>query len=127
MNDASMKTTYLHLNSRDELLRIDVSKIVYFEADGNYTSIILANQLKCIVCMNLSRMQKVLEDKLKEQSGVFVRVGKKFIINHTYIFKISLLQQKLLMSDGQNFIFYLSVSKEALKNLKLLYSTVRNV
>ena len=29
-------TNLIFFNSRDELLRIDISKIVYFEADGNY-------------------------------------------------------------------------------------------
>lgn len=41
-----MKNVYLHLVSRDEFMRVDVSKIVYVEADGNYTNIILANQPK---------------------------------------------------------------------------------
>ena len=52
-----MKNVYLHLNSRDEFLRIDISKIVYFEADGNYTNIVLANKLKGVVCMNLAAMK----------------------------------------------------------------------
>ena len=30
-------TNFLFFNSRDELLRLDISKIVYFESDGNYT------------------------------------------------------------------------------------------
>ena len=66
-----MKKIYLHLNTRDEFLRIDISKIIYFEADGNYTNIVLANQLKGIVCMNLAHMQQVLSDSLKEKASVF--------------------------------------------------------
>ena len=30
---------YLYFNCRDEFLRLDVEKIVYFESDGNYTDI----------------------------------------------------------------------------------------
>ena len=37
-------TNFLFFNSRDELLRLDISKIVYFESDGNYTNIILTNK-----------------------------------------------------------------------------------
>lgn len=33
------KTKYLYLNSRDEFFRLDISKIVYFESDGNYTQL----------------------------------------------------------------------------------------
>ena len=121
-----MKNIYLHLNSRDELLRIDISKIVYFEADGNYTNIVLANQLKGVVCMNLSHMQQVLSERLKEQATIFVRVGKRHIINHTYVYQINVLRQKLTLSDGKNFAFNLDVSKDALKQLKDLYVSSLN-
>ena len=74
-----MKNIYLHLNTRDEFLRMDISKIVYFEADGNYTNIVLANKLKSVVCMNLAHMQQILTDSLKENARTFVRVGKRYI------------------------------------------------
>ena len=32
--------------SRDHLIRLEIDKIVYFEADGNYTKVIMANKLK---------------------------------------------------------------------------------
>lgn len=116
-----MKNIYLHLNSRDEFLRIDVSKIVYFEADGNYTNIVLSNRLKGVVCMNLARMQKMLTDRLKEQASIFIRVGKKYIINRVHVCQINILRQSLLLSDGENFAFQLNISRDALKKLKELY------
>lgn len=116
-----MKNIYLHLNSRDEFLRIDVSKIVYFEADGNYTSIVLSNRLKGVVCMNLARMQKMLTERLKEQASIFIRVGKKYIINSIHVCQINILRQSLLLSDGENFAFQLNISRDALKKLKELY------
>ena len=116
-----MKIIYLHLNTRDELLRVDISKIVYFEGDGNYTNIVLSNQLKGVVCMNLAHMQQVLSNRLKEHASVFARVGKKYIINHTYVYQINVLKQKLVLSDGENFVYTLDISKDALKNLKELY------
>lgn len=60
------KTKYLYLNSRDEFFRVDISKIAYFESDGNYTNIILNNKMKATVCMNLAQMQEVLNENLKE-------------------------------------------------------------
>lgn len=116
-----MKNVYLHLNSRDEFLRIDISKIVYFEADGNYTNIVLANKLKGVVCMNLAAMKDVLSQNLKENARIFARVGKKYIINHTYVYQINTLRQTLVLSDGENFAYQLEISKEALKKLKALY------
>lgn len=113
-----MKPLYLILNTRDELLRVDISKIVYFEADGNYTSIVLSNRLKAVACMSLARMKQLLGDRLKERAGIFARVGKKHIINYAYVCQISVPRQKLVLSDGERFAFQLDVSKEALKSLK---------
>lgn len=122
-----MENIYLHLNSRDELLRINISNIIYFEADGNYTNIILANKLKGVVCMNLAHMQEILSERLKEQARIFARVGKKHIINHTYIYQINVLKQSLILSDGKNFAYQLNVSKEALKKLKELYTNKETI
>lgn len=116
-----MNKKYLYLNSRDELYRIDISKIVYFEAEGNYTNFVLSNKLKGAVCMNLAQMQQVLSDSLKESALIFARVGKRHIVNLTYVYQIGVLRQKLLMSDGEVFAYSLNISKEALKKLKELY------
>ena len=41
-----MATDYLYINTRDELLRFDCSKIVYMEGDGNYTNIVLVGKFR---------------------------------------------------------------------------------
>lgn len=112
---------YLFLNSRDELFRMDISKIVYFEADGNYTHVVLNDKVKGQVCMNLSEMQKLLSDSLKESASIFARVGKRHIINLTYVYHIHVLRQRLVLSDGEVFAYSLNISKEALKVLKEKY------
>lgn len=116
-----MNKKYLYLNTRDELYRIDISKIVYFEAEGNYTNFVLSNKLKGAVCMNLAQMQQVLGDSLKESASIFARVGKRYIVNLTYVYQIGVLRQKLTLSDGEVFAYQLNISKEALKKLKELY------
>lgn len=116
-----MQTKYLYLNSRDELYRIDTSKIVYFEAEGNYTNVVLSNKLRGSVCMNLAQMQQVLSDSLKEAASIFARVGKRYIVNLSYVYQISVLRQKLILSDGEVFTYQLNISKEALKKLKELF------
>lgn len=112
---------YLYLNSRDEFLRVDITKIVYFESDGNYTNIILNNNIKTIICMNLAQMQLVLSDNLKEAARIFVRIGKRHIINLTYVYQIAIIRQKLVLSDGENFEYEINVSKDALKKLRDMY------
>lgn len=120
-----MNTNYLFLNSRDELLRIDISKIVYFEADGNYTSIILTNKLRPTIGINLAQTEKLLNERLREKSRIFARIGKRYIINLNYVYQINVLKQRLVLSDYTNFAFQLEVSKEALKKLKEIFLSVK--
>lgn len=121
-----MNTNYLFFNSRDELLRIDVSKIVYFESDGNYTYIVLTNKIKCPIAMNLSQTEKALAEKMKDKAQCFARVGKRYIINLNYVFQINVLKQRLVLSDYSTFAFQIEISKEALKKLKELYVESKN-
>lgn len=119
---------FLYLNSRDEFFRVDISKIVYFESDGNYTNIILSNRIKGTVCMNLAQMEKVLSASLRESATTFARVGKRHIINLNYVYLIAILRQKLTLSDGENFEYTIPVSKDALKKLRdlLIMSVAAN-
>ena len=112
---------YLYLNSRDEFFRLDISKIVYFESDGNYTTFARANGQKGQVCMNLSKMQELLTLSLKQNASIFARVGKRHIVNLNFIFHIELLRQRLILSDCQTFAYTLGISKEALKTLRNIY------
>lgn len=114
---------FVFFNSRDELQRIDVSKIVYFEADGNYTTIVMVNKLQASVCMNLGEMEKALAIQLGSESHHFMRIGKRFIINMDYVYSINVQKQQLVLSDYDHFSFKISISKEALKKMKELMVT----
>ena len=120
-----MDTEYLYINSRDELLRIDISKIVYFESNGNYTTIVLANKIKSTASMNLAQMEKALEVRLKEKARQFARLGKRFIINLNYVYDVNIARQTLLLTNSQTFAFQMPVSKEALKKLKVIFQNVK--
>ena len=113
-----MATDYLYINTRDELLRFDCSKIVYMEGDGNYTNIVLVNKIKASVCLNLSDMQRLISESLKERASIFARVGKRFIVNLNFVYQINVLRQVLTVTDGVHFAFQLGISKEALRKLK---------
>lgn len=113
-----MTPDFLYLNSRDYLLRLDINHIVYFEADGNYTNIVLANKIKHTVGMTLAKMQEVLKLSLGEKALRFVRIGKSYIVSMNYINQIDIPKQSLVLSDGCSFVFNVSVSKDALRKLK---------
>ena len=116
---------YVFFNSRDELLRIDVSKIVYFEANGNYTDIIMVNKLRASVCMNLGEMEKAIAVQIGDGAKIFMRIGKRFIVNMKYVYSINVLKQQLVLSDYDHFAFQVSISKDALKKMKDLMLVVK--
>lgn len=105
---------------RDELIIINPGDIVYFQADGNYSFMMLASGKKQLLSNNLSKVQLILEEQLKFQSALFERVGRDLIIRKAYLFSIHILNQKLnlLIPNGEK-VFELHVSKDALKKLKL--------
>jgi DNA-binding LytR/AlgR family response regulator len=111
---------YIFFNSRDELQRIDVSKIVYFEADGNYTDIVMVNKLRASICMNLGEMERAIAAQIGDDAKIFMRIGKRFIINMRYVYSINVLKQQLVLSDYDHFAFLVNISKDALKKMKEL-------
>ena len=113
-----MADEFLYINARDELIRLDCSKIVYFEGDSNYTNIVLINRQKVSVCTNLSNMQLLLSEKMGERASMFARIGKRFIVNLNFVYRVQPLRKSLVITDGVNFTFQLGISKEALKQLK---------
>lgn len=112
-------------NSRDELLRMEVGKIVYFEADGNYTHIVSVNKLKATIAASLTKTEQVLTAQLGADAVLFMRVGKRFIVNVRYVYSINLTRQHLVLSDQEHFAYQLPVSKDALKRMKELMVKAR--
>lgn len=110
----------LYFNSRDRLIRLAISKIVYFEGDGNYTFVVTANKQKICLTLNLYHTELELANQLKEDSKHFLRIGKRFIVNMNYIFQVDILKQIIVLSDYDHFLIQLPVSKEALKTVKEL-------
>jgi DNA-binding LytR/AlgR family response regulator len=115
-----MTPDYILFNSRDQLLRIDLQEIIYFEGDGNLTYIVTPNKIKGTVSMNLSKMEEFLASQYGKKAGIFFRLGKRFIINTNYIYSVQVSRQKLILSDYGRFTFQLPVSKEALRKMKEL-------
>lgn len=111
-------------NTRDELLRLQASRIICFKAEGNYTQIILVNGSKYTVCMNLSAMEVALARQLGEDAQRYARVGKSHIINLHFVQHLSMPRQRIILGDGVEQNFAVPISREAIKKLKaMLLST----
>lgn len=116
-----MENTLL-FNTRDELTRIQLDRVMYFESDANYTNVMFANGAHATLLTSLVKLEDLISQILLDRCSVFVRIGKKYIVNSDYIFQINVLKQRLILSDLKStYIARLEVSKEALKKLKALF------
>ncbi len=109
---------YLVFKTRDELVRIKMDRILYFEAERNYTKMVLTNGIQFIFAVNLGKIEEILEKQVNTYSTVLARVGKSFIINKNHVLQISLPKTKLLFSTADGKARELIVPKEPLKLLK---------
>jgi DNA-binding LytR/AlgR family response regulator len=95
---------------------------VYFIADKNYTNLQLNNGQRLVFTFSLQKMEQYLAEKLNEDAKMFVRIGKSYIINLNYVYRIDIVKQKLYLFDVvSQKEFFLELSKEALRNLRKLF------
>jgi DNA-binding LytR/AlgR family response regulator len=109
---------YLIIKTRDELLRIKIGNILYFEADRNYTKLLLSNGIQFTFAINIGKIEEILEKQVSGSSSILIRVGKSYIINKNHILQINLPKQRLLLLTAEGKPKELVISKDPLKTLK---------
>ena len=109
---------YLIIKTRDELLRIRIEQILYFEADRNYTKLILNNGIQFTFAINIGKIEEILEKQVIGCKMILMRVGKSHIINKNHILQINLPRQKLLLLTAEGKARELIITKDPLKTLK---------
>lgn len=77
----------LALPSHEGIMLVDLSDIVYFEADSNYTSVYLMSKKKLLVSKTLKVYEKIVE------GFTFMRVHNSYIINFNHV-------EKYIKGDG---------------------------
>ncbi len=107
------------LNSRDSLVLINIDKVVYMQANGNYTNIVYIEGLKNMVSVGLSKMEELIRQSYRHgETTPFLRMGRSLIINQTFLFQINILKQKLILSDFGSHHYSLPVPRQLLKEYK---------
>ena len=109
---------YLMIKTRDELLRINIEQILYFEADRNYTKLLLSAGIQFTFAVNIGKVEEMLVAQLTEPNTVLIRVGKSHIVNKHHILQINLPKQKMLLLAGEGKPRELVIPKEPLRALK---------
>ena len=113
-------TTPIIFNTRDELIKVDIDKMIYAMAEDNYVHLFFRNGQSVMVTTTLQSLEQLILSVIaKNKKGVYTRIGRKYIVNNSYIMQINTLEQQLVLSDMDVIKpITLNVSKEALKVLK---------
>lgn len=110
--------THLVISKGTELLRIPAERLVYIEADGNYSHVVTQDGRKAMVSFQLGQIEDLIDNQLGEDGSRFSRVGRGLIINMDFVYSIDISKQTLVLSDCLNFRQELSASREVLIKLK---------
>jgi DNA-binding LytR/AlgR family response regulator len=118
----------LCLNSRDELLIINLDNLAYLRANGNYTQLKYIGGEERLLTMGISKIEDFIRQTWpKDRRSPFIRLGRSLIINQRYLSGISILKQKVILSDNAGRQYALTVPKPLIKEYKErineLYST----
>jgi len=109
---------YLVFKTRDELVRIKIERILYFEAERNYTRLVLTNGIQFVFAVNLGKIEEILENQIQDYASTLLRVGKSYIINKNHVLQISLPKTKILFAAADGKAKELNLPKDPLKILK---------
>lgn len=106
-------------NSGTELLKVRPEDIVYIEADGNYCRMHLRGGFEQQLWFNRQRFISIISNQLRDEKPTFIVVGRSYIINLAYIFRINPVQSELTLFDSSKpKQISLHASQEALNKLK---------
>lgn len=106
-------------NSGSELLKVRPEDIIYIEAEGNYCCMHLKGGFRQQLWFNRQKFISIISDQLRNEKPTFIVVGRSYIINMAYIFRISPVQSELVLFDSTApSQTSLHASQEALNRLK---------
>ena len=109
----------LCINSRDELFVLDLDKVAYIQASGNYSRIVYIGGMQMMITLGLSKLEGMIKMIVpKDRRSPFVRLGRSLLVNQTYLTHINVLKQRLTLSDNQDHSYVLDVPKALLKAYK---------
>ncbi len=107
----------LYFNTRDEMTCIETDYVALVKADGNYSRVIYINGREINITFGISKMETILKEN-NDKRNKFVKVGRSYILNHFYVFKIEPLKQTMILSDGDKNNIKVTLPKQTLKAYK---------
>lgn len=114
----------LYFDSRDELTCIDSDLVAVVQANGNYSRVVYITKREIVLTQGISKMEEILK-MYNSNSNRFIRLGRSIIVNHSFLQKIDVLKQQLVLSDGDKNEIRITIPKQILKTYK--NATVKSI
>ena len=84
----------ISFNTKNSIHKVNIDDILYFESDGNYTTVVLSNSNKIVVSKKLGEIEEQLE------GGDFLRVHRSYIVRVSSIVAFNKIKNKLQLKEG---------------------------
>ena len=107
----------LYFNTRDELSCVETDMIAVVQANGNYSRVVYITKKEVTLTTGISKLEETLKSYNGKKSR-FIRLGRSLIINHSYLIKVDVLKQILILSDNDKNEIRVTVPKNILKSYK---------
>ncbi len=119
----------LCLNSRDELLIIDLTKIAFLQSNGNYTNMQYIKGETHLLTIGITKVEEYIRQVWPaDQPSPFIRLGRRLLINQTYLTEINMLKQRITLSDRETNCYAWLFPKPLLKQYKeLIYENFKKL
>ncbi|MBQ4420386.1 MAG: hypothetical protein II878_02440 [Bacteroidales bacterium] len=110
----------INLKTRDEISVIDLDKVAYLQAEGNYTRIVYIQGYEIVLGFGLSKIELIFKQTIKEENykRLFIRFGRSLILSKNFLTKIDLLKSRVTISDYGQHTYTLDVPKIVAKTYK---------
>ena len=115
----------IYFNSRDELIAVDFERVAVIQANGNYTRVIYINKHEVTLSMGITKLSETIQ-KHEFHTAHFIRIGRSCIINHTFLERIDIARQLIVLTDCDGYEIRLNASKQVLKSYKSSLINVKN-
>lgn len=109
---------HIVISTSADLLRIAAAELVYAEADGNYTTLMLTDGERRVVTLQLGQMEKLIASQMPQAAQGFVRIGKSLIVKLDSVRYIHPSRGVLELANSTGQKHELSASRDALRLLK---------
>jgi len=110
------RKSILMIQTRDELIKVDLTHVAYVESEGNYCRLAFINGVTSMVLISMSKFETLVE---KMMPSSFCRIGKRHIVNKRMFFSLNIPKQQIVLTDLiSSKVFILNASKDAIKQFK---------